>query len=72
MGGDGENGRFSTPITDLFGNSQMTLIHVGQTPTVLLVATNDRSELHRALQAAQPEVGNANWEIAIALANGTA
>ena len=62
----------SNLITDLPGSSQMTLIHVGQTPAVLLAATNDRSELRRALQAAQPEAGSANWEAAIALANGAA
>ncbi|MCA9998169.1 MAG: BatA domain-containing protein [Anaerolineales bacterium] len=62
----------SNLITDLPGSSQMTLIHVGHTPTVLLAASNDRSQLRRALQATLPEAGSANWEAAIALANGAA
>ncbi|MEM7110856.1 MAG: VWA domain-containing protein [Chloroflexota bacterium] len=59
-------------IDDLRGNNQMTLIHVGQTPSVLAAATNDRSALRGHLATAQPEAGTANWEAAVALANGAA
>ena len=59
-------------ISDLSGNSQMTLIHVGQTPTVLAAATNDQTVLRQALENAQPEVGNADWAAAFALATGAA
>lgn len=59
-------------IDDLRGNNQMTLIHVGQTPSVLAAATDDRRALQQQLATAQPETSSANWEAAIALANGAA
>ena len=59
-------------INDLSGSSQMTLIKVGQTPTVLAAATDDRTQLQRALDAAQPEPATAAWSAAFALATGAA
>ena len=59
-------------INDLSGSSQMTLIKVGQTPTVLAAATDDRTQLQRALDAAQPEPATAAWSAALALATGAA
>lgn len=59
-------------ISDLSGNSQMTLIKVGQTPTVLAAASNDRTQLQRALDTAQPDPATAAWNAAFALATGAA
>ena len=59
-------------INNLSGNSQMTLIKVGQTPTVLAAATNDRPQLQRALDAVQPDPAAAAWNAAFALATGAA
>lgn len=59
-------------INNLSGSSQMTLIKVGQTPTVLAAATNDRAQLQRALEAAQPDPATAAWNAAFALATGAA
>ena len=59
-------------INDLSGSSQMTLIKVGQTPTVLAAATNDRTQLQRALEDAQPDPAAATWNAAFALATGAA
>ena len=59
-------------ISDLGGDSQMTLIKVGQTPTVLAAATNDRTQLQRALDTAQPDPADAAWNAAFALATGAA
>lgn len=59
-------------INDLGGDSQMTLIKVGQTPAVLAAATGDRTILHRALDAAQPDPAPADWAAAFALATGAA
>jgi len=59
-------------INDLGGDSQMTLIKVGQTPTVLAAATNDRTQLQRALDAVQPDPAEAAWNAAFALATGAA
>jgi hypothetical protein len=59
-------------ISDLNGNSQMTLIQVGQTPTVLAAATNDRTVLRQALENVQPEAAAGNWAAAFALATGAA
>jgi hypothetical protein len=59
-------------ISDLGGNSQMTLIKVGQTPTVLAAATNDRTVLSEALAEAQPDPAAADWAAAFALGTGAA
>ena len=59
-------------INDLSGSSQMTLIKVGQTPAVLAAASNDRNQLQRALNDAQPEPATAAWNAAFALATGAA
>lgn len=59
-------------INDLGGDNQMTLIHVGHTPTVLASATNDKTVLRRALETAQPTTATPNWEAALALAAGAA
>ncbi len=59
-------------INDLGGDNQMTLIHVGHTPTVLAAATNDKTVLRRALAEAQPTTATPNWDAALALAAGAA
>ncbi|MCB9006249.1 MAG: BatA domain-containing protein [Ardenticatenaceae bacterium] len=59
-------------INDLSGDSQMTLIKVGQTPTVLAAASSDRTQLQRALEAVQPDPAAAAWNAAFALATGAA
>ncbi len=59
-------------INDLGGVNQMTLIHVGDTPTVLAAATSDKTLLRRALENAQPTTAAPNWEAALALAAGAA
>ncbi|MBK7916402.1 MAG: BatA and WFA domain-containing protein [Chloroflexi bacterium] len=59
-------------IGDLSGGSQMTLIQVGHTPTVLASASSDKTALRRALDAAQPENGPPDWPAALALAAGAA
>ncbi len=59
-------------ISDLGGDSQMTLIKVGQTPTVLAAATNDRTQLQRVLDDVQPDPADAAWNAAFALATGAA
>ena len=62
----------STLISDLGGDNQMTLIHVGHTPTVLASATNDKTVLRRALAETQPTTATPNWDAALALAAGAA
>ena len=59
-----------TLINGLSGNSRMTLIQAGFQPEVLISAENDRAELLRALQAASPTNGPADWKTAFALAAG--
>jgi len=59
-------------INDLSASSQMTLIQVGHTPTVLASASSDKTALRRALEAAQPENGAPDWPSALALASGAA
>ncbi len=59
-------------IGDLGGDYQMTLILVGQTPRVLLAASGDKTELRRALAAAEAETAVADWPAAFALAAGAA
>lgn len=59
-------------ISDLSGNSQMTIIKAGRTPEVLVAATNDRNRLRQALAEAQPDPAAADWHAAFALAAGSA
>lgn len=59
-------------IGDLGGDGQMTIIQVGQTPTVLAPPTNDRTALRTALEQAAPETTVADWQAAFALAAGAA
>ncbi len=59
-------------INDLSGSSQMTLIKVGQTPSVLAAATGDRTILRRALNETTPDPAPADWQSAFALAAGAA
>lgn len=59
-------------INELGGDNQMTLIHVGKSPTVLASAASDKGVLRRALDAAQPTAATPNWEAALALAAGAA
>ena len=59
-------------VDDLGGDDRMTLILVGQTPTVLASATNDRRQLHAALESARPDPAPAGWPAAVALASGAA
>ena len=57
-------------IGDLGGGSQMTIIQAGLTPTVLNPATNDKTALRQAVEAARPENGATDWGAALALATG--
>jgi hypothetical protein len=59
-------------INDLSGSSQMTLIKVGQTPTVVAAASSDRTQLQRVLETVQPDPAAAAWNAAFALATGAA
>lgn len=59
-------------INSLSGNNQMTLIQVGQIPTLLAASTNDKRELRRALEKGEPEAVTADWAAAFALATGAA
>jgi Ca-activated chloride channel homolog len=59
-------------IGDLPGDSRMTLIQVGQTPTILAAASGDKAALRRALEEAEAETAVADWPAALALASGAA
>lgn len=59
-------------IDELGGDNQMTIILVGNTPTVLASATNDTRILRSALTQAQADVSQADWPAAFALATGAA
>ncbi len=69
---DAAKAEVSQLINDLSGSSQMTLIKVGQTPTVVAAASSDRTQLQRALEAVQPDPAAAAWNAAFALATGAA
>lgn len=69
---DAAKAEVSQLINDLSGSSQMTLIKVGQTPTVVAAASSDRTQLLRALEAVQPDPATAAWNAAFALATGAA
>jgi hypothetical protein len=47
-------------IGDLPGDSRMTLIQVGQTPTILAAASGDKAALRRALEQAEAETAVAD------------
>ncbi|MEK7311891.1 MAG: BatA and WFA domain-containing protein [Chloroflexota bacterium] len=55
---------------DLTDDGLMTIVLVSQQPTVLVSASNEKDELLKAIDAAEPTVGSANWEAAFALAAG--
>ncbi len=59
-----------TLIDSLPGDAPMTLILVERQPQAIASAENDKAELRRALDAARPTNGAANWEAALALAAG--
>jgi Ca-activated chloride channel family protein len=51
-------------------DAPVTVIVAGQQPQVIASAETDRTEIRRALDAAQPTNGAANWNAALALAAG--
>src|SRR3972149_7142661 len=55
---------------DLADDGLMTIILVSQQPTGLVSASNEKDELLKAIDAAEPTAGSANWEAAFALAAG--
>jgi Ca-activated chloride channel family protein len=57
-------------VAALPADAPVTLIVAGQQPQVIASAETDRNEISRALSAAQPTNGPANWEAAQALAAG--
>ncbi|RMG95337.1 MAG: VWA domain-containing protein [Chloroflexi bacterium] len=59
-------------IGELGSNSQMTIIKVGQTPAVLIAATNDKAALREAIANITAEPTAADWTAAFALATGAA
>lgn len=59
-------------IAHLPDGSRMTLILVSSQPHALISAENDKSELERALNAAQASQSIADWQAAFALAAGAA
>lgn len=59
-------------INDLSGSSQMTIIQVGQAPSVIAPPTSDKNSLRQAVNEAQPDNGKADWQAAFALASGAA
>jgi hypothetical protein len=59
-------------IAELGGSNQMTIIQVGQTPTVIAPPTADKAALRQAVNEAIPESGTADWQAAFALASGAA
>src|SRR5258706_1087527 len=59
-------------IDGLSGESRMTLILVSGTPHALITSETDKALLKKALSAAQPTLGSADWQSAFALAAGAA
>jgi Ca-activated chloride channel family protein len=57
-------------IDALPAEAPVTVIIAGQQPQVIASAETDRTEIRRALDAAQPTNGAANWNAALALAVG--
>ncbi len=50
----------------------ITVILVGQQPEVLISASADKNQLREAIEKAEPFLGEADWESAVALASGAA
>ncbi len=65
-------GETSRLIDGLAGSSSMTILEVGPRPRVLAAATGDKTTLQQGLATAQPYAAAADWEAALALANGLA
>ena len=61
-----------TLIDGMPGGSRMTVILVNNLPHTLITTETDKSALKRALAAAQPSQGTADWQSAFALAAGAA
>jgi hypothetical protein len=61
-----------TLLSGLPADSRVTLILVGATPEALTSSETDKSLVRRALDAAQPSQGGADWQSAFALAAGAA
>ncbi|MGC1379061.1 MAG: BatA domain-containing protein [Anaerolineales bacterium] len=61
-----------TLIDGLSGDSRMTLILVSGTPHALAASETDHAVLKKALSAANPTQGSADWQSAFALAAGAA
>ena len=59
-------------IGTLSGTDQMTIIQVGQTPTVLISASSDKNALRQAVAGAEVGAGEADWGSGVALATGAA
>jgi len=59
-------------LDGLPANAAVTVILAGAQPRLLASAETDRLALRRALAAAQPEQGSADWPAALALAAGAA
>ncbi|HEX7973805.1 MAG TPA: VWA domain-containing protein [Anaerolineales bacterium] len=59
-------------IRDSTGSDRITLIIAGRQPHALVSNESDKATLRRALDAAQPEQGAADWPAALALAAGAA
>jgi hypothetical protein len=59
-------------ISDLGNNDLMTIILVGNTPSVLASASGDKQELFESLEGAAAGNGPVDWEAAFALAAGAA
>ncbi len=59
-------------IQALPSNAQMTLILASQQPAVLASAEHDRTTLLKALDAAHPSQGEADWQTAFSVASGAA
>lgn len=67
---DAAKAEVSQIINDLSGSSQMTLIKVGQSASVITPATNDKQALRTALATAEADPSGADWQAAFALASG--
>lgn len=65
-------GELNRLINDLTGNSQMSIIQVGHSPTILIAATDDKNALRNAVDNAVAFPTEADWEAALALAAGAA
>jgi len=59
-------------IDDLSGDDQMTLIQVGNIPTVLVPVSKDKAMLREALDTSTAETVEADWSSALTLAAGMA